>query len=155
MALFLSSVTSKVDKKGRVLVPANFRGTLKAEGYSSFVAFRSFTHTRIECWKPDRIELVGESLEKLNPFGVDYDTFSTILSDSHEIAIDSDGRITLPQGLLDYAGITEGMMFVGQGSSFLIWEPAAFEAFHTKQRERANANRENFRWSPETPQATP
>ena len=45
MALFLSSHENKVDRKGRVSVPASFRSSL---GGVSVVLFRSSTHACIE-----------------------------------------------------------------------------------------------------------
>ena len=38
------------------------------------------------------------------------------------------------------------MLFVGQGQTFQIWEPAAFEKFKVTARKKANINRANLKW---------
>jgi MraZ protein len=148
MALFLSSVTNKVDKKGRVSVPAPFRAALKSLGYNSFFSYPSFTNRSLECCTADRIERISQSLAQMNPFAAEYEAFATVLADCCEIGIDADGRIVLPESLVEHAEIQEGATFVGQGERFYIWEPDAYKTFRLDARERAAAQRENFRWSP-------
>ena len=38
------------------------------------------------------------------------------------------------------------MLFVGQGQTFQIWEPTAFEKFKVTARKKANINRANLKW---------
>ena len=38
------------------------------------------------------------------------------------------------------------MLFVGQGQTFQIWEPTAFEKFRTLARKKANSNRASLKW---------
>ena len=38
------------------------------------------------------------------------------------------------------------MLFVGQGQTFQIWEPTAFEKFKITARKKANTNRANLKW---------
>ena len=40
---------------------------------------------------------------------------------------DREGRIVLPAKLIDYAGLGDKVVFLGAGSHFQIWEPAAAE----------------------------
>lgn len=149
MALFLSSVTNKVDKKGRVSVPAAFRAALKSLGYNSFFSYPSFTNQCLDCCTAERIERISQSLSQMNPFAAESEAFSTVLlADCCEIGIDADGRIVLPESLVEYAGIGDGATFVGQGERFQIWEPETYKAFRLNARERAAAQRENFRWNP-------
>ena len=42
------------------------------------------------------------------------------------------------------------MLFVGQGQTFQIWEPTAFEKFKTSARKKANINRANLKWELQT-----
>ena len=37
-------------------------------------------------------------------------------------------------------------MFVGQGKTFQIWEPSAFEKFKVNARKKANINRASLKW---------
>ena len=38
------------------------------------------------------------------------------------------------------------MLFVGQGQTFQIWEPIAFEKFKVTARKKANLNRATLKW---------
>ena len=42
------------------------------------------------------------------------------------LAFDPEGRIVLPENLVEYAHITDSAAFVGLGKSFQIWEPNRF-----------------------------
>ena len=42
--------------------------------------------------------------------------------------------------------IKNSMLFVGQGQTFQIWEPAAFEKFKINARKKANLNRASLKW---------
>ena len=42
MKLFISQYTNKIDNKGRVSVPADYRISLKTEFFNGIIAFRSF-----------------------------------------------------------------------------------------------------------------
>lgn len=146
MGLFLSSVTNKVDAKGRVSVPAKFRAVLKDMGQESFVCFPSFTEMAIEALTMDKAQEISERLdEEFNPFAEDGDAFATsILADSHELPIDKDGRIMLPEDLMAHTGITVMATFVGLGRRFQIWEPEAYREYRLAARDLARANRRKF-----------
>ena len=38
------------------------------------------------------------------------------------------------------------MLFVGQGQTFQIWEPIAFEKFKIIAKKKANINRASLKW---------
>ena len=42
--MFLSSFENRIDKKGRVSVPATFRSHLNSMGYNGFISYPSFNH---------------------------------------------------------------------------------------------------------------
>jgi MraZ protein len=54
--MFLSTYENRIDKKGRVSVPASFRSYLSNLGYNGVVCFPSFNNQSIEAWTQDRIE---------------------------------------------------------------------------------------------------
>ena len=54
--MFLSSYENKLDKKGRVSVPASFRSHLSNLGYNGVICYPSFNNQSIEAWPQDRIE---------------------------------------------------------------------------------------------------
>mgnify|MGYP001179086779 FL=1 len=145
--MFLSTYENKIDKKGRVSVPASFRSYLSNLGYNGVICFPSFNNQSIEAWPQDRIEKISNSIDALDPFEEKKDFFATsILSESINLQFDSEGRISLISKLLKHAKIKNSMLFVGQGKTFQIWEPTTFEKFRVKAIRKSNLNRANLKW---------
>ena len=145
--MFLSTYENKLDKKGRVSVPSSFRSYLSSLGYNGIICYPSFNYQSIEAWPQERIEKISSAIDTLNPFEDKKDFFATsILSESISLQFDSEGRVTLTPKLLKHAKIKKSMLFVGQGQTFQIWEPAAFEKFKITARKKANINRGNLKW---------
>jgi len=145
--MFLSTYENKLDKKGRVSVPASFRSYLSNLGYNGVVCYPSFNNQSIEAWPQDRIEKISNTIDALNPFEEKRDFFATsILSESINLQFDSEGRISLTPKLLKHAKIKNTMIFVGQGKTFQIWEPTVFEKFKVQSRKKSNLHRASLKW---------
>jgi len=145
--MFLSTYENKLDKKGRVSVPASFRSYLSNLGYNGVICYPSFNNYSIEAWPQDRVEKISNAIDSLNPFEEKRDFFATsILSESTNLQFDSEGRITLTSKLLKHAKIKNSMIFVGQGKTFQIWEPTIFEKFKANAKKKANLNRASLKW---------
>ena len=145
--MFLSTYENKLDKKGRVSVPASFRSYLSNLGYNGVICYPSFNNKSIEAWPQDRLEKISNSIDSLNPFEEKRDFFATsILSESINLQFDSEGRISLTPKLLEHAKIKDSMLFVGQGKTFQIWETTIFEKFKVAARKKANLNRAGLKW---------
>ena len=145
--MFLSTYENKLDKKGRVSVPASFRSYLSNLGYNGVICYPSFNNQSIEAWPQDRIEKISNSIDSLNPFEEKRDFFATsILSESINLQFDSEGRILITPKLLKHAKIKNSMLFVGQGKTFQIWEPKIFEKFKVNAKKKSNLNRASLKW---------
>ena len=128
-------------------MPATYRSYLSNLGYNGVICYPSFNHQSIEAWPQDRIEKISNTIDSLNPFEEKRDYFATsILSESINLQFDSEGRISLTSKLLKHAKIKSSMLFVGQGKTFQIWEPANFEKFRANARKKANINRAGLKW---------
>ena len=145
--MFLSTYENKLDRKGRVSVPASFRSYLSNLGYNGVICYPSFNNQCIEAWPQDRIEKISNAIDSLNPFEEKKDYFATsILSESINLQFDSEGRISLTSKLLKHAKIKNSMLFVGQGKTFQIWEPTIFEKFRVTARRKSNIHRTSLKW---------
>lgn len=146
MPLFLSSFVNKVDKKGRVSVPASFRSVLEPSG--KVVLYTSFINDCIEGCDTFRIEKMCEAIDSMDPYSGNRDAFATaILGGSISLSLDSEGRIILPESLLEEAQITNSVTFVGKGTSFEIWNPEQFAIYLREAREIAKKNRGVLKFS--------
>ena len=113
---------NKLDKKGRVSVPATFRSYLSSIGYNGFISYPSFNHTALEACSQDRIERLSYTIDLLNPFEEKRDYFATsVLSESVSLQFDTEGRVSFTDKLLDHAKIKNNLLFVGLGKTFQIW----------------------------------
>lgn len=146
MKAFVSTYVNKLDKKGRVSVPASFRAAL---GSNSFFAYESLNAPAIDAIPADGIEQLieqrrtqmlqsGDFARALMGGGNDTEV-ETILGMIKELPFDSEGRIVLPKPLVDFAGITEEVAFVGRGHRFQIWAPAVFNRAQEQAREKLRA----------------
>ena len=145
--MFLSTYENRLDKKGRVSVPATFRSYLSNLGYNGIICFPSFNHQCIESWPQDRIEMVTSAIDNLNPFEEKKDYFATsILAESINLQFDGEVRISLTNKLIKHARIKNNMLFVGQGKTFQIWDPTVFEKFKANAKRKSNLNRNSLKW---------
>ena len=145
--MFLSSYENKIDKKGRVSVPANFRSYLNSMGYNGFISYPSFNNSALECCSQDRIEKLSDAIDSLNPVEEKRDYFATsVLSESENLQFDTEGRVSLSEKLFEHAKITNNVLFVGLGKTFQIWEPKNFKKFKLYARKKAFQNRSNLKW---------
>lgn len=149
--LFLSTFQNKIDKKGRVSVPATFRAGLakaagKDEDFSGIIAYGSFINKCVEACGIGRIRKLSERIELLDPFSEERDAFATtILGGSVQLPFDGEGRVMLTESLIATAGIADMALFVGKGETFEIWEPRAFEEYAARSRELAREKRLRLR----------
>ena len=145
--MFLSTFENKIDKKGRVSVPATFRSHINTLGYNGFISYPSFNHSALEACTQDRIEKLSNTIDSLNPFEEKRDYFATsVLSESENLQFDTEGRVSISQKLLNHAKIKNNVLFVGLGKTFQIWEPRYFDKFKTFARKKAFQNRSNLKW---------
>ena len=145
--MFLSTYENKLDKKGRVSVPASYRSYLSNLGYNGVICYPSFNNQSIEAWPQDRIEKISNTIDTLSPFEEKRDYFATsVLSESINLQFDSEGRISLTSKLLKHAKIKNNVLFVGLGKTFQIWDPKNFEKFRALARKKAFQNRSNLKW---------
>ncbi len=137
MPLFLSTYANKVDKKGRISVPAPFRATLADQSFQGVVLFKATGHPCIEGFDFGTMAELSERLDHFDLFSNQQDDLATaIFGEAVQCPFDSEGRVNVPQSLLDFAKIFDSATFVGLGRKFQIWDTAAFE-------ERRAAARKN------------
>ena len=145
--MFLSTYENKLDKKGRVSVPASFRSYLSNLGYNGVICYPSFNNSSIEACSQDRIEKISSAIDSLNPFEEKRDYFATsVLSESENLQFDTEGRVSISEKLLNHAKIKNNILFVGLGKTFQIWEPKTFDKFKLVARKKAYQNRSSLKW---------
>ena len=134
MALFLSTTINKIDSKGRVSVPVAFRNELAGQ---DLVALPAFKFNALQCGGLDWMERLSDSVNEYDMFSDEQDDLSaTLFATAKRLSFDGDGRIVLPEPLIEHAGLTDQAAFIGRGKLFEIWNPAAFDAHQGAARQR-------------------
>lgn len=120
---------SRFDAKGRMSVPAAFRAALRSyavEGVASLILRPSHTLPCIDAWPASRFEGLAAGFDKIDLFNEDQDDLATTLyADAWPVEPDKEGRIVVPDSLVQHAGLIESVAFMGLGPRFQIWEPSA------------------------------
>jgi MraZ protein len=137
--MFLSTYVNKVDRKGRVSVPATFRAFLAGQRFAGIVVIPSFKYSALDASGIDRIEEMAARIDMLDQYSEEQEALSALFARAQELPFDTEGRIVLPQHLAAHAGITDCAAFVGLGRTFQIWEPARFEQHNRAQLEHARS----------------
>ncbi len=109
-----------VDAKGRVFVPAKFRGDLQGD----LVIVKGLDDCIVlyneEQWNAfiKKLEAYGEmQMKKIKRF---------ILASAFNTELDSQGRIVISQDLRNHAGIEKDIAFIGLNNCVEIWRPDRF-----------------------------
>ena len=130
MLVFTGTHINKIDRKGRVSVPAPFRAALAETGAGGFAIFPSFNLKTLEaCGSDVMAALADDTLGNYSFFTSDHNNLATrIFEVTHQLAWDAEGRVGLPDELIAHAGIGEVAVFVGKGRFFQVWAADAFAA---------------------------
>lgn len=123
---------SRFDAKGRMSVPAPFRAVLRAHaagavpGEPTLIIRPSHTLPCLEGWPAATFANLAARSEAVDLFSEDQDDMATALyADACAVEPDKEGRIVVPENLVQHAGLSDAVMFMGVGFRFQIWEPAA------------------------------
>jgi MraZ protein len=133
---FVSTITSKLDAKGRISIPAAFRQVLAKDGFEGLYVHRCLDAEAVDCGGNGLLREIDALLATFSPYSEEHDLLSTALLGASEILkVDSEGRVVLTEGVKAYTGIVSEAVFVGQGYKFQIWEPSRFRA-HLEEAKR-------------------
>ncbi len=147
MTQFMGTHQNRLDAKGRVSIPATFRTVLRDAAPDSaapaLVLRPSHKHDCIEGWPAAEFHALGGAMARFDTFSESQDDLAYVLyAEAAELTPDKEGRIVLPEALLQAAKIESEMAFVGLGRHFQIWEPKGLA--QRRAEALANARAKNF-----------
>ena len=145
MQRFVSHFTNRLDAKGRVSIPAQYRSILASDGFEGLYTHPSLDAPALDCGGGGFVQEIDDLLQRFPPFSEERDALATALLGTCEILkVDTEGRVILTDPLKAFAGITTEAAFVGQGRKFQIWEPGRFRAHLEEAKARARLMRRRF-----------
>lgn len=117
-----------LDAKGRVAIPSRFREQLiQADGHSLYLA-PAVQERHLKLYPRSAWEHLRTRLEAISNPHKRRAFMRTILSRSHEVSLDSQGRVLIPQGLREYAELSGETLIVGEGDHVQFWSPRNWNA---------------------------
>jgi len=129
---FIGRYLNKVDKKGRVSVPASWRPKLIGQSFSGIIAQSSLVEKTIDAFPKEYLELLQSKLDLKDPLLEQNEYESTIIFGGSVLSFDNEGRVVLPEMFKTEAGINVEALFVGMGRRFRIWNPSNFSKYIVK-----------------------
>lgn len=121
---FTGSYSYTLDAKGRVNIPAKMRKALSASNDSTFVATRGADQCIIlhplEVW---HAQTEAELLRLNKGRAINRHFTRNLMRNAEILQYDGQGRIPLPTGLVEYAGIERDVEIVGMIDRIEIWNP--------------------------------
>ena len=126
---FTGSTDAKVDEKGRVFVPSNFRKILQKEEVDGLILRRDIFQRclvlfPINVWDAQ----VDAITARTNMFSREgRDALRKFVAGAENVSMDSGGRILLPKRMLEEAGIKNDVRFIGVDNTIEIWSKHAVE----------------------------
>ena len=136
--LFMDTIINKVDAKGRVSLPSDYRAIVK-ELSTEIVCYRSLTAPCIEGCTEELLDKLATDIENATDF------FSET-QDNLTNLIFGDAR------RFKHAGIGDTAVFVGKGRKFQIWNPENWEKEEARIRAEVLRNRPTLTRKPEAEQ---
>lgn len=130
-AFFIGTFENKVDRKGRISVPSDFRRELEHSNFHGILAFRSrrTDAIAIEACGVELMKTLNAAQPKANLMGSGGSAPAPIFYEAQRLGFDGDGRVILPADLRAFANIETSATFVGIGDTFQIWEPERHRAY--------------------------
>ena len=144
--LFMDTITNKVDGKGRVSLPSDYRAIVK-ELSTEIVCYRSLSSPCIEGCLEETLDKLAQDIETSTDFFSETQDNLTnlIFGDAKRFPFDSTGRIVLTDKLLSHANITDCAVFIGKGRIFQILNTENWEKEEKRIRAEAFKNRPSLK----------
>lgn len=122
MARFFGRFEHSLDTKGRVILPARFRGPFEHGGYVSM-----HEEGCLALWTPDEFDRqMEEMLRRAETSRSERNVARLRSSGSYEVDIDRQGRLMIPVRLREYAGLEADVLVVGAIDRVELWQPEAW-----------------------------
>ena len=122
--MFVGKYNNSIDSKNRLIVPARFREELRGKCIIAKALDKCLTIYTMEEWK--------KFVDKLDELPTSNPNSRRVKRHFHSSAaecdIDKQGRLTIPQELREYAGITKDLITVGSNRTIEVWSREYWDA---------------------------
>jgi len=131
--MFYGEFVHSIDGKGRLIIPAKFRETLRENYIDKFFVTRGLEHCLFVFTPREWNLLVTKLKEQPMTKGKSRDFMRLFLAGACEVECDKQGRIMIQQSLIKWAGIKKDVVVVGVLNRFEIWDEESWRAFELER----------------------
>jgi MraZ protein len=133
--MFLGTHSLRLDDKGRMFLPAKYR-----EDLAGGVVVTKGQERCLYVFPAGEFARITEGLRTAPVTAKAVRDYSRVFfaSASDEVP-DKQGRVTIPQGLRDYAGLQRECVVIGANTRLEIWDNAAWTAYLADQEDPFSA----------------
>jgi MraZ protein len=144
---FISTVMGSLDSKGRVCIPAPYRHILAAQNTQGVYICPSFAEAALEAFGQSVIDTLHARLSTQDPFfSPSHDDEATaVISRTQLLVADDQGRVRLPDPMIEHAGLKDRIAFVGLSQKFQIWDADIYAPIQAEALARMKARLERSR----------
>jgi MraZ protein len=133
--MFLGDYQHTLDAKGRVSLPAKFRGELTGK----LVIAKGFDKCLFVYSNDEYLKFVAKLLG-----GDDMDPRvrkmrRVFTAGAVDVELDSAGRISLPASLREYAGLTKDVAVTGNGNRIELWDAEVWSTYNSEAEDGMEA----------------
>ena len=129
--MFMGEYQHKIDAKGRITVPANFRDEL---GETMIVT--RWLDGCLAIYTEEQWKQVYENLKKLPSTKREARMYThMIMSKAAECDLDAQGRIRIPTHLSEEANLIKDCVVVGVSNHVEIWDKERWDAYYAQASE--------------------
>jgi MraZ protein len=122
VARFFGRYEHSLDDKGRVILPAKFRGAFEHGGYLT-----QFQDGCLSLFAPPEFDLQMEAMQTLALGSKSDRNLARIwASTSHEVEVDKQGRMAIPSHLREFAGLEGDVLVHGAIDRVELWNPSSW-----------------------------
>ena len=133
--MFYGEYEHSIDRKGRLIVPAKFRQSLKEHEVKSLFLTRGLDGCLFLF--PEAEWRIAENRFKQIPFtkGEGRKFNRLFFSGATEVMIDRLGRLLIPKALKEFAEIKQDVVIVGISNRMEVWAKEKWRAFYESSRQ--------------------
>lgn len=129
--MFLGTHTPRLDEKGRLVLPAKYRDAL-----ASGLVLTKGQDRAVVVWPAAEFAAYAQQLNEASRSNAKVQAYQRVLfSGASDEIPDRQGRITVPVGLREYAGLDRDVVVVGKNTTAEIWDAAAWQAYLASQED--------------------
>ncbi len=133
--MFIGEYQATIDEKGRISIPAKFRGQLKAKVVVTRGLDNSLFLYNMDEWKK-----LAEKLASLPISTANTRAFSRLmLAGAMDCDVDKQGRIVVPGYLKEFAKINKKIVFAGLYNRIEVWSDELWTIYKTQTEKESNA----------------